>query len=437
MRQDVIKDRAVTRLSDILRPMRFLLPLLGIVGAFVSSQSSVPAFEDIEESIAQLAKITGLAPLRKVQYDTITKPQVKAFLEERIKEEIKPEDIRIDELALKKFGFVPQDFDLKRTTVDLITEQAAAFYDYRKKKLFLLQSDTSESEGLRGEAAKAVVVHELAHALADQHFDLARFIRRGKTDDASTARMAVMEGQATWLMMESMAARMGSSVREMPQMAEMMGAGATEAMASQYPVLATAPLYIRASLIFPYNHGLKFQHALVQKLGNDAFAKVFREPPVSTQQVMHPEMYLNKVQPARIALPALAKPKEWKMLTEGTVGEFDHAILLEQYLSKQDADELAPKWRGGTFALAEKKAGKHIGLLYASEWADAASARRMFEAYQRVLKGKWKKAAFDVQSAGAIAGTGDDGMFRLSLDGTRVRSVEGLRAAEEFAGQID
>ena len=173
--------------------MRFLFPLVSVVVAYAATQASrAPAFQGIEDSISQLAKITGLAPLKKVQYNTITKPQIKSFLEERIKEEIKPEDIRLDELALKKFGFVPQDFDLKRTTIDLITEQAAAFYDYRKKKLFLLESSSSDGEGLRGEAGRAVLIHELAHALADQHFDLRRFISHGRSDDASTARMAVM-----------------------------------------------------------------------------------------------------------------------------------------------------------------------------------------------------------------------------------------------------
>jgi hypothetical protein len=246
-----------------------------------------------------------------------------------------------------------------------------------------------------------------------------------------------MEGQATWLMMEAMAAKMGSSVREMPQLADMIGAGATEALAAQYPVMATAPLYIRASLIFPYNQGLKFQHVLVQKLGNDAFSKVFREPPVSTQQVIHPELYLGRVQPVPVALPALARPKEWKVLTEGTVGEFDHAILLEQYLTKKDADELGQQWRGAAFGLVENKAGKQSGLLYASEWADAASARRMFAAYRRVLEGKWKKMDVISETEDAIEGTGDDGHFRLTLRGTRVASVEGMKAADDFARRLD
>jgi hypothetical protein len=116
-----------------------------------------------------------------VQYDTIDKTHLKQFLEDRIREEVKPEEIRSEELALKKFGFVPQDFDLKKTTVDLMTEQAAAFYDYRKKKLFLLDDSATPEQN-------TVLAHELAHALADQHFHLERYLRHGKSDDSSLAR---------------------------------------------------------------------------------------------------------------------------------------------------------------------------------------------------------------------------------------------------------
>ena len=286
-------------------------------------------------------------------------------------------------------------------------------------------------------AAKTVVVHELAHALADQHFDLDKYIKHGRTDDASTARTAVMEGQATWLMLEYMADKAGTTIADKPEMLDLMSAGANESMASQYPVLARAPLYIRASLIFPYNHGLKFQHAVIQKLGKAAFAKVYRDPPASTQHIYHPELYLQGIQPETVKLPALNKPRDWRTLTEGTIGEFDHAILLEQYLTATDAKELAPAWRGGMFALAESKAGKHVALLYASQWKDEESAKRMFAAYERVLKGKNKSLDITSRTDRSLEGSGDHGLFRAILDGRTVTSIEGVKTPAELPRQIN
>ena len=92
------------------------------------------------------------------------------------------------------FGLVPQDFNLARETEDLLGEQAAAFYDYKKKRLYIIDSTPA------GEEQQMALVHELAHALADQQHSLGKYLNQGSPDsDESTAREAVMEGQATWL----------------------------------------------------------------------------------------------------------------------------------------------------------------------------------------------------------------------------------------------
>ena len=64
-------------------------------------------------------------------------------------------------------------------------------------------------------------------------------------------------------------------------------------------------------------------------------------------------------------------------------------------------------------------------LLYASEWTDVEAAREAFRLYRLVLKGKWKNLKVDSESPTEVVGTGDDGPFRLKLEGTRVSSVEG------------
>jgi hypothetical protein len=408
--------------------MHFVLvgALLGAT-AFAQAPAVAPPssiFAGMDEAVAQLSKLTGMRPLKKVQYDTITKAQFKEYLEEMIKLEVKPEEIRAQEIALKKLGLVPPTFDLMSSTVDLLTEQAAAFYDYRRKKLFVMEGGDRASQPV-------LVVHELAHALADQHFDLGKFIKRGKSDDASMARMAVMEGQATWLMMESAAQKMGVSLKTMPAMADAMN-GATEQLTGQYPVLASAPLYIRASLLFPYRDGFRFQHALVQKLGDSAFTKVFKEAPVSSQQILHPDMYLNGVQPADPAVPVLANALDYKEIVTGSVGEFDHAVLIEQYTSKAEAAELSPKWRGGNVSLLEHKRNKNVVMVYASEWQDEAAARKMFDAYRNVLKGKWKNLKIDNETRHSVSGEGDDGAFLMWVSGVRVFSAEGMKSIADL-----
>src|SRR5438270_11071270 len=107
----------------------------------------------------ELTDISGMKLHHQVPCDFISKNKINEFLRKRVKEVAKPEEIRAEELTLKKFGLAPAGFDLAKNTVDLLTEQAAAFYDYDRKKLFITETTSGESQD-------SVLVHELAHALA-------------------------------------------------------------------------------------------------------------------------------------------------------------------------------------------------------------------------------------------------------------------------------
>jgi len=370
----------------------------------------------------ELNKISGLTLRHPVPCDFITKEKVNDFLKQRVKEVAKPEDIRAEELALKKFGFVPPEFDLAKNTVDLLTEQAAAFYDYEKKKLFLTESTPSDTQ-------EPVLAHELSHALADQNFNLSKFIRKGrKSDDGSTARLAVMEGQATWLMSEFLARKLGQSLKDSPEMVSMMSA-MSESGSGQFPVFESAPLYLRLSLVFPYTKGMLFQNAVFARQGQPGFSEVFARPPVSTQQIMHPAKYFEKVEPTAPQVPTVRLPKGYKGLVGGVLGEMEHSILLQPVLGKDRAEELAAHWRGSSFELLEdRKAGRTV-LLYAVEWDSEEAARHYLTAYRENLGRKWKQMNVSADAPDSVDGTGDDGRFELRRKGAVVTSVEGLDPA--------
>ena len=373
----------------------------------------------IQPIALDLTRISGMTLKHPVPCDFITKDKINSFLQQRVKDVAKPEEIRAEELTLKKFGLVPEDFDLAKNTVDLLTEQAAAFYDYDKKKLFI--TDTTP-----GDTREPVLAHELAHAIADQNYNLARFIKQGrKSDDGSTARLAVMEGQATWLMSEFLARKMGQSLRDSPALVAMMSS-VSENGGGQYPVFDSSPLYLRLSLVFPYTKGMLFQQAIYEHDSQYGFGEVFLKPPISTQQIMHPDKYFGGVKPTEPELPDPHLPKGYKNLVGGTLGELEHSVMLEQYSGKERAAELAPHWRGSTFALFENKKEARVVLLYSAEWDSDDTARQYFEAYRKQLGKKWKKLTVASEAPDAVDGTGDDGRFELRRKGAIVTSMEGL-----------
>lgn len=234
----------------------FVGALLGLsLGLCLADQKTQPApslFSEIGGICHDLETITGLKFTHTVPSAVIDKDQLRTFLNGRIDKAMKPADVKAESLILKMLGLVPQDYDLRQETVDLLTEQAAAFYDYKKKKLFLLAGDT-------GDAALMALAHELSHALADQNFHLEKFIKEDNgSDDAATARMAVMEGQATWLMSAYLHMRAGLGP-DVPEPILQMMSSSVEESATQYPVYSQSPLYIRDSLVFPYKGGMLFR----------------------------------------------------------------------------------------------------------------------------------------------------------------------------------
>jgi hypothetical protein len=404
-------------------PRLLFVWLLAAATAFAQPSS---VFAQVDQMVAALSDITGWQVRRKVPSEMLSKENFRRFVESHIKDAGSDKEIRAEELTLKMFGLVPQDFNLARETVDLVSEQAAAFYDYHRKRLFILDSTTEDAE------QRVALVHELAHALADQHHPLGKYLHRGDPDDdASTAREAVMEGQATWLTWAYESQRAGGKAEVPPRLLERV-TNDDKGISSEYPVFSTAPLYLRESLVFPYNAGMRFQDEVFHKLGRPGFDAVFTRPPRSTQQILHSGSYLSDKIPAAPEPPRLEpligrEVRRFRLLAEGRVGEFDHAVLLRQYTGNQEGAAAAVHWRGGSFQLWEHKREKYPVLAYTSEWDSPDAARVYFALYQRILKGKWKKIEVAAQSGEQVSGAGDNGRFQLRLSGSQVQSVEGLR----------
>ena len=398
--------------------MKRILAVFALACA-LNAQDSL--FSQIQGISHDLEAITGLKFKRPVPSAVLDKDQLRKFLDQRIDKVMKPSDLKAESLILRMLGLIPETFDLRQQTVDLLTEQAAAFYDYQRKKLFVLKGDNSE-------AALMALAHELGHALADQNFHLEKYIQQNnQSDDAATARMAVMEGQASWLMAAWLHQRAGMSADVPRPILEMMS-NSLEPDAAQYPVYAQSPLYVRESLVFPYKGGMLFQDAIYRKLGKDGFAEVFRRAPVSTQQIIHPERYLDRTAPKLPTLRGVPEEKQFRKLAQGTLGELDYRVLLTQYGDKELADSLAGSLTGSQFTLLEHKHENFPVLVWASNWSSPAEAGRFFEFYRKALRAKSKQFEPGLETPTTLAGHNEKGFYRVLLRDATVESMEGSKS---------
>ena len=408
----------------VCRTSAALLAVLAMTPLVVARKKAEdPVFSRINSIVQSLSEISGLTEEHAVPYGTMSKKQLRHFLRKRIKKTLKPDEIRADELALKMFGLVPQSFDLKKSTIDLLTEQAAAFYDYDEKKLFLLEGSSIADE-------TTTLAHELSHALADQHFDLNRFMDESPADDdENLAHSAVVEGQASWLMIAYDLAEDGKPPTPTAEMLRSVE-DSDDTSATDYPVLKASPLYIQQSLLFPYTEGTRFFDAIYKKVGKQAFSMVFTQPPLASSQILHPDRYFAHVKPA---IPDLPKPlgADQKEITDGSLGEFDHRMLLWQYVGLAQATSLAPHLRGAQFRVSAAKNNKPV-LTYVSEWDSEPSASDFFAAYKKILRSKWHHCQPSTNSEVVFAGTAEGGYFVTRRRGNTLISLEGLTDVRDW-----
>jgi hypothetical protein len=375
-------------------------------------------FSQVDEMLAVVTEITGFQARKPILRELITREGIRKLVETRLDEETTPEEIRLEELFLKKFGLVDPDFDLAAQMVDVLTEQAAALYDFKTKKLYLA---TWTSPDLR----EFSLVHELVHALQDQHFNLRKYVESAAGSDADLARMAVVEGQASWVMTEYVMRQSGRSLADNRFLA-VAAAAASRVEAQEFPVFASTPLFLRETLLFPYTWGMLFQQSVVEKYKTAGFAEIFRRPPASSQQILDPEVYFAGRIPVKPVLPKVKLGRAYKKVGEGQVGQLEHSILIRKFIDEQVAKDFSPKWRGGSFVLLEPKSKQGAVLVYASEWEDAEAATRYFDLYKRIIQQKLEPVGFDTEASDRVTGRGKGGGFRLSRQGAVVTSIEGL-----------
>ena len=399
-----------------------LLPVLPAVAtgeeAAATSSEGSQVFEQVDSMLEDLREIMGFGPLRPVKFTTMSKAQFRALYHKRMKEEQDPREIRGEVLFLKLFGLVPDDFDYEKTVLDLLSEQAWALYDFKRKTLYL-------SDWAPPDAREFALLHELVHAIDDQNFNLMKYVEGAKESEQQLARLAAIEGQASWVMTEWAMRQSGRSLVGNRLLA-IATASATRVEASQFPVYESTPLYFRETLIFPYTDGLMFQHDMIDRFGTEGLKRVFRLPPQNTQQVLQPDLYLEGLSPELPELPPIELPKGFKAVYDGTFGQLDHRILLEHHLGDAHRGDLLDKWRGSQFEVFERRRTGESALRYAVRWEDTDAAREYYHLYREVCERKWNGLELVDRGADRCEGITDSRRVVLELEGRVVRSAEGL-----------
>ncbi len=365
--------------------------------------------EAADEVLAEMSKLVSLPILSPLKKSMRSREEIKAYLLQKMKED-KDADKRYGvQKTMEKFGLLPKDYPLEQTLVKVLTEQIAGLYDPDSQEFFIADWNSAADQ-------RAVMSHELTHALQDQHFHIDPWTDAAKpNDDAELARAAVLEGSAMAAMIDYQLAGKGS-IRDLGDFDPAMLMGDLDSS----PELAKAPKVLQDELLFPYLAGTKFTQRLLQASdGWPGFYKVFAKPPASTQQIMHPDLYLQGVVPPKITLPPtkVVISSDWKKLDENNMGEFGLLEIFRQYLTKDRAANLAAMWSADRYSLFENQKNKRTLLLFRVRLGSDASAARFFGAYSEVLELKYDKRDNLMRRPNFFSfDTPEDGVFIRCVD---------------------
>ena len=368
----------------------------------ISPKEAEQLFRDLDEILKFASKDTDLPIKHEVKRKLTTRDEVVTYLEKNMAEDKDAQRLRRSELVLKKFGLLPPDFNLQDFLVKLLREQVAGYYDPKTKTVNLL-------DWIGPEQQRPVMAHELTHALQDQSFGLDKWMKRGdvdldekknptsedmEKDELSEARQAVVEGQAMIVLVDYMLEPTGQSLLSSPQLANALKEGMLVGT-SDSPAFQNAPIFLKEALTFPYRYGLDFETELLRSGGKQkAFAAAFANPPQSTRQIMEPKTYLAGEHLEAMRLPNFKDDfKDYDRFDIGAIGEFDVAILVDQYAGVETSHAIYPHWRGGYYYAVRPKGDPSapLALLYVSRWSDASTAAKFAAIYANALAKRYKR----------------------------------------------
>lgn len=381
----------------------------------------------------------------EVKRDVTAREAMKDLLIKEIDEDSTPDEFRANELGMKALGFLPRDFKLKEVMVKVYSEEIAAFYDPKTKTMHLIKEPESKAktppsflerllgkkQGFDKDENKTVIAHELTHALADQNFDidkLQKAIKPFHDDDRDLALSALIEGEATLTMMGvGMDDWDGSATRALPS------SNLERVFSFMIPLmpmfggksLRDAPPILSESMIFPYLRGLVFCARLTNDGGWEALDGAYKSPPLSTEQILHPEKYRAQPDPpTTVDLGKLETGPCWKELGRNVVGEMQLSVLLKRHGGKK----ASAGWDGDRYAVFEGP-DQRLGLVWFSTWDSDDEAREFLRGYASFQSTKLESGEKTPDPVpDSLRRSHKGGVYALERRGADVVVVEGFSA---------
>jgi hypothetical protein len=232
------------------------------------------------------------------------------------------------ERTLSRLELVPAEFDWLASLEQALTGRLRAFYAPERHSIFV-------DRALTGSSRRDALIHELVHALQDHHHDIGvRLAYAPDAWDRQNALHALAEGDA-----ELLAARSRD-----PELA-------APAALADAPSPGVPDVLLR-SLAAVYEDGREFVEPLLAAGGFGAVDALFRDPPGTTHELLHPLVAAGEALAPLGPVPA--PEATWRLEYTDVLGEQTWRTVLEEWLPEAEAAQAASGWRGDRLSVFER-----------------------------------------------------------------------------------
>jgi hypothetical protein len=168
------------------------------------------------------------------------------------------------------------------------------------------------------------------------------------------------------------------------------------------PVFDSAPEFIALGLTFPYEYGYMFVDHLYSKGGWGTVDRAYQNPPVSTEQILHPNRYPDD-KPIPIILPNLGDilGSGWEEIDRGVVGEWYSYLILSKGLDERSrldndqAERAAEGWGGDAYVVYYNADNQETVMVLNSVWDTTADAGEFAKAFRNYSDQRFGKSSND------------------------------------------
>ena len=343
--------------------------------AIASPPPDATALQAASDRVAsEVAVLRGLPLLHPVERRVEERSDLRLRLEAMTRSEVPPELIEASDRLLHRLRILTPGQRYDEVMLKLMGDEIAGFYDPRAKTFFLLSDMPASTQ-------TGIMSHELYHALQDQHFGIEQVRGHGdRLQDVGLATSALLEGDALATMLLYPAGELTGSPALLNRLMQASMA-ASEAPAGVSPLLWN-------SLLFPYAAGLPFVTAVAEARGWGGVLKVYADPPSSTEQVLHPERYLERDEPTWLEHPDPFPGAD--RYAVDVMGEWTLRALLEQWLAdgvaQASVERVAAGWDGDRLAAWAFADGSREAITWLTVWdseSDAEAFARLAPALAR------------------------------------------------------